>query len=247
MGKANPDLPVFKVTPLQAVAALDYAGFPADQWATGLAVAEGESGLDTTVVNEIGAHGIWQILKSAHGDLFKALTNPNGWTHPMTNAGMAKKVYDAAHGWSPWEAYTGRDGKGSDGPYRANLPAAQKVVAQYQAAIKGMSPDAKKAFWIKTYAPIQSELVDVQFLSQVAGVADELALGASKTAQLTQGTGAAVVDAVGEIGREMAAFSNFFQSLLLPGTWLRIGSGLVGIMLIVAGMVALGKEASISD
>jgi hypothetical protein len=245
MGKANTKVPVARMTTKQAAAALDLAGWPKDQWVTGVAVGMAESGLDTTVENEIGADGWLQILKKAHPDLFKKLPNALAWYDPVTNAKMAKSVYTSAgKSWGPWAAYSGPDGSGSDGPYRTHLSDARAGVAAYEKDIAGLTPAQKKAYGIKLFAPISKITTPLQLGGAVQGVGNEIADAAETTGTATVSSGNAVVDAVGEIGREMAAFSNFFQALLLPGTWLRIGAGLVGAVLIVGGVVALGKEAA---
>ncbi|HWK28087.1 MAG TPA: D-alanyl-D-alanine carboxypeptidase family protein [Solirubrobacter sp.] len=76
------------------------------------AVGMAESGGDTHAVGPATpwgrAKGLMQILgQVVPGDLFDPLVN-------MRNA--VKKWQDAG-GWSPWEAFTGPDGVGSDGPY----------------------------------------------------------------------------------------------------------------------------------
>jgi hypothetical protein len=91
------------------------AGLPGDPdiWA---AVAMAESSGRTDVVNQIGCVGLWQINQPVH-----VKRHPQ-WTvawlqNPMNNAKAAKEIY-RSQGWAAWEAYTGPDGKGSDGPWR---------------------------------------------------------------------------------------------------------------------------------
>lgn len=90
-------------------------GLPGDPqvWA---AIAMAESSGRTDVVNEIGCVGLWQINQPAHIKAHPTWTQ--AWLkNPVNNAKAAAVVY-RAQGFSAWEAYTGPDGKGSDGPWR---------------------------------------------------------------------------------------------------------------------------------
>lgn len=99
----------------QIAGAVKAAGWPKDQWVTAVAVALAESSGRSDVVNSIGASGLFQILRSAHSELF---TRYN-YSDPVDNATMALIVYRNAGGsWSPWVAYT-------SGAYRAYLPRAR--------------------------------------------------------------------------------------------------------------------------
>jgi hypothetical protein len=80
------------------------------------AVAMAESSGRTDVVNSIGCVGLWQINQPVH-----VKTHPT-WTvawlqNPVNNAKAAAVIY-RAQGMKAWEAYTGPDGTGSDGPWR---------------------------------------------------------------------------------------------------------------------------------
>lgn len=86
---------------------------PADKWA---AIAMAESSGRTDVVNSIGCVGLWQINQPVH-----VKSHPQ-WTvkylqDPLNNARAAKTIA-GSQGLSAWEAYTGPDGKGSDGPWK---------------------------------------------------------------------------------------------------------------------------------
>lgn len=73
------------------------------------AVGIAESGGDPNVVNSIGAGGLMQIHPP----------EPN-YLDPQTNMRIAVRKFNAS-GWRPWEAFTGPDGRGDDGPWRAFL------------------------------------------------------------------------------------------------------------------------------
>jgi len=86
---------------------------PADKWA---AIAMAESSGRTDVVNSIGCVGLWQINQPVH------VKNHPTWTvkylqDPANNARAAKTIA-GSQGLSAWEAYTGPDGVGSDGPWK---------------------------------------------------------------------------------------------------------------------------------
>lgn len=100
------------------------AGFTGNALVTAVAVSRGENGPgDTGKVNGIGCVGLWQINQKAHPQ----------WTtsqlkDPATNARAAFQISGGGTNWQPWEAYTGPDGKGSDGPWRSHIAAAQRAV-----------------------------------------------------------------------------------------------------------------------
>lgn len=241
----NKDFPEAKIKPLAAAAALARAGFPEDQWATGVAVGMGESSLNLAARNHTTDSVGWlQINKKAHPDLFKNLKTGYEWLAPDVNAQFAKKIYDGAHGWGPWEAYTGSDGKGSDGPYREYLSTGQAAAAELKKNLAGKSQADQKKYLESLVKPYD-EVAALYYLGVGSqSVGDAVGTAGEKAGQMTVDSGAAVVGAVHDLVQEFAAISNFFQALLLPSTWIRIGAGTVGVMLIIAGMVALGKEAS---
>jgi hypothetical protein len=80
------------------------------------AVGMAESGGDPTIVNGIGASGLMQIHPPEPGDL-----------DPAVNMKIAVRKWKAARGWSPWEAFTGADAIGDDGPWRTYLHGAKNV------------------------------------------------------------------------------------------------------------------------
>jgi hypothetical protein len=91
-------------------------GLPGDPevWA---AIAMAESSGRTDIVNEIGCVGLWQVNQPVWVKLHPTWTV--AWLkNPVNNAKAAAYVY-RAQGFSAWQAYTGPDGKGSDGPWRS--------------------------------------------------------------------------------------------------------------------------------
>lgn len=241
----NQDFPAATMKPLAAAAALAQAGFPADQWATGVAVGMGESSLNIAARNhESDSVGWLQINKKAHPDLFKSFTTGYEWLSPDVNAQLAKKVYDNAHGWGPWEAYTGKDGKGSDGSYRQYLSTGEAAAAELKKNLSGKSSAEQKTY-LQSLTKPYDEVAAFYYLG-IGSKAVGSAIGSAgeKAGNLTVDSGAAVASAVADLVKEFTAISDLFQALLLPSTWIRVGAGAVGVMLIIGGMVALGKEAS---
>jgi hypothetical protein len=229
-----------------AAAAAKLGGFPDDQLVTAVAVGLGESGLNIAAHNkESDSLGWLQINKREHPDLFSKLQTGYEWLVPEVNAQMAKKVYDdAGESWGPWQAYTGPDGKGSDGPYREYLKEAQDAVNLLNQGLAGKTK-AQQTAYLKSLVKPYDEVAGYYYLGVGSqDIANAIGDVGQRTADVTQGSGAAVASAVSDLVKEFTAISNFFQSLLLPSTWIRIGAGTIGTMLIIAGMIALGKEAS---
>jgi hypothetical protein len=76
------------------------AGGPSNVANVAAAIALAESGGNPSIVNSIGATGLWQI----YGNPF-----PGNAKDPLTNAKMAVAKYRGAHGFTPWTTYTGAD------------------------------------------------------------------------------------------------------------------------------------------
>lgn len=91
------------------------AGFTGQDLVVAVAVAGAESSYRAEARNSIGASGLWQILESAHPDLFARYN----WRDPEQNAVMAHSVWTAAgRSWKPWTAWT-------SGAYLARLDEAR--------------------------------------------------------------------------------------------------------------------------
>lgn len=85
---------------------------------TAIAVCLAESGGDIDAKNSSSsASGMWQIMASVHKDKIaaaiasrgKIIGDPEGYVptvfDPWVNTEVAKQIYKAAGGWSPWEVY----------------------------------------------------------------------------------------------------------------------------------------------
>lgn len=84
-----------------------------DMWA---AIAMAESSGNPEIINPIGCVGLWQINQPAH------IKSHPQWTvkwlqNPVNNAKAAAVIFHQ-QGMDAWEAYTGPDGHGSDGPWK---------------------------------------------------------------------------------------------------------------------------------
>jgi hypothetical protein len=94
------------------------AGFRGNNLVIAVAVAGAESSYNPLVRNSIGASGLWQILQSAHPDLFARYD----WRDPAQNAAMAYSAWRAAgDAWIPWTTWT-------SGAYLTHLPEARAAV-----------------------------------------------------------------------------------------------------------------------
>jgi Lysozyme like domain len=106
------------------------AGFRGADLVVAVAVAGAESSYNPLARNSIGASGLWQILESAHPDLFARYH----WQDPAQNAVMAYSVWRAAGGsWTPWTTWTG-------GSYLQYLSAARIAVAAVGGTIPTTDP-----------------------------------------------------------------------------------------------------------
>lgn len=118
------------------------------------AVAMAESSGRTDVVNSIGCVGLWQINQPVH-----VKTHPT-WTvswlkNPMNNAAAAKVIYQS-QGMAAWEAYTGKDGVGSDGPWRQF---ADSSVKADQSGVTQASTSADNAGFLQDITPDWMETI----------------------------------------------------------------------------------------
>ncbi|GGZ64954.1 hypothetical protein GCM10010387_67550 [Streptomyces inusitatus] len=104
------------------------AGWRGEQLVIAVAVALAESSGKYWVVNHIGCVGLWQIYVKVHIKAHPTWTTA-AMKDPDRNAAAAMVLYKQS-GWKPWEAYTGPDGKGSDGPYTLQMGRARMAVAQ---------------------------------------------------------------------------------------------------------------------
>lgn len=136
------------------------------------AIAMAESSGRTDVVNSIKCVGLWQINQPVH-----VKANPT-WTiewlqNPFNNARAAKKIQDQS-GLGAWEAYTGPDGKGSDGPWR-KFENSDEGDDKFTASDVGMTQEQfDKALEGSPGVAEQPDLSDSPFDNPLSGVTDVL-------------------------------------------------------------------------
>jgi hypothetical protein len=127
----------------EAAKYLAAAGFTGDALVTAVAVAMGESGLNTAAMGDTSitgggwgpSVGLMQIRSRTAGD------EANGWrdgsrlTDPMFNAQAAFAISNGGTNFGPWTVYTA-------GIYQQHLEEAKRAVAAMGSAALGKSPDA---------------------------------------------------------------------------------------------------------
>jgi hypothetical protein len=212
------------------------AGWPASEWATGAAVAYGESTDIADNVNSVsGAYGLFQILKSAHEDLFAKLPYPDAWKDPIINAWMALQVWQGRGSkWDTggWAAYGGAQ-------YQAALPAAQAASAQLQQNLaQAGDSKAQKAMLSNLLTPVSPVLQG--FTTAADSILNELATGATNAGQFSVVSGAAVNQTVTSTPLDwLSTIGQAVSRLEQANTWLRIGEFLLGAALIIVGTAHL--------
>lgn len=130
-----------KLSPNEIAYVAAFAGFTGDDLVNAVAVCLAESGGDTDVIarsanlltnGEVNPnagnrdHGLWQISNRWHqrngdGTPGKLLLVGAQWRNPYVNARLAKQIYDAAKGWTPWSVW-------GSGSYKTYLPDAKIAV-----------------------------------------------------------------------------------------------------------------------
>jgi hypothetical protein len=106
----------------QLMALARNAGFSEEQAPTMAAIAMAESSGRASVVNSIGATGLWQINQPVHVKAHPTWTQ--GWLKdPGNNAKAAKAIYDT-QGLRAWTVYT-------SGAYKKYLPTSSVIQSVY--------------------------------------------------------------------------------------------------------------------
>lgn len=246
-----------ELTPTQVVAALALAGWPKDQWATGAAIAMAESTNNPTAVNpQSGAAGLWQILPSAHQDLFKKLPKPDDWKDPFVNAFMALQVWKGRGSkWDVggWATYGGH-------VYNQALPAAQAAASQLSQQLEQAgSTTAQHQILGDILKPVDPLVAQAMALAGAGqDVLKGIAGGASTLGGVISATGPAVASSVFQWPAEITSFfstaaddlgklGGFFSNLFNPATYVRTGAGLIGIIFLIMGIIGLFMASKAKD
>lgn len=227
------------LTPIQVCAAMKLAGWPWPDWDVGAAVAQAESSDIADNVNAAsGAYGLFQILKSAHPDLFAKLPYPDAWKDPIINAWMALQVWQGRG--SVWD--TGGWASLGGAQYTAALPAAQAASAQLQQNLAHAgSSDAQNTMLRNLMLPVSPVLQG--FTNAGTNVLSVIGSGAAQAGQFATASGAAVNSAVTSTPLDwLSTIGQFFSQLGQANTWLRIGEFLLGAALIVVGTAHLMSD-----
>lgn len=224
------------LSPIQVCACMKAAGFAPSEWATGAAVAMAESSDVADNVNtSSGAYGLFQILKSAHPELFAQLQYADEWKDPIINTAMAKRVFDGRG--SKWD--TGGWASLGNSQFQAALPAATAAAAQLQQNLEQAgSSDAQTKLLQNLLMPVSPVLqgymgAGTEVLNTLAaGTAGALTTGVAGGDAVKQTINSSPLDWLSTIGQ-------FFSRLGQANTWLRIGEFLLGSALIVVGAAHL--------
>lgn len=202
-------------------------GLPGDPyvWA---AIAMAESSGRTDVVNSIGCVGLWQINQPEH-----VKSHPT-WTvkwlqNPVNNAKAAKVIYNQ-QGLKAWEAYTGPDGTGSDGPWRGYYAKKSSVT---QAAFWD---DPLKDFWDDLLGPPERGPGSKEW--EEGNLDDPFGLG-----EVGGGLDLGIGDVAKGIGTIAEAVSKTAVWLGNARNWVRIGYVAGGALLVGIGLNIIAKPA----
>jgi hypothetical protein len=111
---------------VNAARAARKAGLSGTKLVEAVAIAGPESRYNPTArlnTSVEDSRGLWQINTKAH-----PWSRSMNLYDPYTNARAMMRVSGGGRNWSPWSGYTGPDGRGSDGPWRAFIATAREAV-----------------------------------------------------------------------------------------------------------------------
>lgn len=219
----------------QVYGAARAVGLSHDAAVTATAIARAESSWNTDAHNGTGrddSYGLWQINRKAHGDRFGTGAQLRDI---MVNARAMAALSAGGTTWQPWAAYTGPDGVGSDGPWRAELVKAREAAAAVilpPNTAAGWESVARRGAGIKRSASI-TNVPDIVGGLVADGVSDPIGT-AGRAADAFTG-GLVSLDPMEAIGR-------LVSTLLDSSWWRRLGVGALGVLVLVAGLVFLGRD-----
>lgn len=238
------------LTPDEVVASMAAAGWPKEQWATGAAIAMAESSYDPTATNpSSGAAGLWQILPSAHQDLFSKLPYKTAWQDPIVNAEMAYQVWKGRG--SKWDA--GGWASLGDAQYQNALPAAQAAASKLSQQLEQAGSDtARKKVLADILTPVSPILqaftkAGKDVLTGIAGGAQQLGGVISATGPAVASTLSFPLEIIGffkDATKALESAFSFFHNLFSPSGLVRMGAGAIGFVFLIFALVFLYKETS---
>lgn len=217
------------------------------------AIALAESGGQIDVVNSIGATGIIQIYLKAHPDVTSEQAK-----EPIFSAQYAKKLYDGRGGkaagvkrFYDWEAWTGRDGAGSDGPWQRHQGSAMVGASQFAATAASAKdtngkpiqvPDQEVAKSVITAMYVSHGLgkAAAEGLARLGGATgDVLAAGAGAAADLPS----ALIGALGPLGTLAKALVAAADWLSDRNNWFRLAKAVTGGAMVLIGLAITARPA----
>jgi hypothetical protein len=202
------------LSPLEIFHLAQQAGWSAADAVTATAIAMAESGGNTSVVNSIGAAGLWQIYDGTYPSQQRATQ----LSDPLTNAKAAYAKWTAAKagggtGWCPWATYN-EDSSCAGQKGRVNTW--RQYLGQAQSAAQGVDGTGGA---VSTVDPV-------------------LAGGAALVA--AQSTPAGGLDASPILGSQ--ALGTLAARVASPGFWWSAGFFVLAGLLIVVGLLVVFRQ-----
>ena len=203
------------LSPLEIYRLATEAGWNAADAVTATAIAMAESGGNTSVVNSIGATGLWQIYDGAYPSQARAAQ----LSDPLTNAKAAYAKWAASQGtscggWWPWATY-------NEGPCAARQEAGRVNT------------------WRQFLAPAQSASLGVDGTGGAVSTVDpSLAGGAQLVA--AQSTPAGGLDASPILGSQ--ALGTLAARVASPGFWWATAFFVLAGVLILVGLLVVFRQ-----
>lgn len=241
------------LSPFELYSLFIFAGFDRPEATTMTAISLAESGGRVDVVNSIGATGIIQIYLRAHPDV-----KPEQAKEPIFSAQYAKKLYDGRGGkeagvrrFYDWEAWTGRDGVGNDGPWQRHQGAALMGASQFAATaasakdpsgkpIRVSDQDVAKSIVVAMYVSHGLGKAAAEGLAKLGGeVADVLTAGAGAAADLPS----ALTSALGPLGTIAKALVAAAEWLSDRNNWFRLAKAVTGGSMVLIGLAIMARPA----
>jgi hypothetical protein len=197
------------------------AGLPPDRATVAAAVAMAESGGQTWVTSpnpDGGTNvGLWQ-LDTPGGE--GAGYSVEQLADPWTNAKVMAKTTNGGQSWGPWQTYV-------EGTYDKYLPAA--LTAQKSEPSSSQAKDSGGSW-------IDSAIHGIEGIGKVLeGGANSAASAAGSVLSLPSG--------VTGFFSEADKFAQEALWLLNPANWMRVLSGMIGFVLLAAGIMVLVRAA----